>query len=711
MIYAASLNIPVKKALGKQVMQSNLNKICSQMNLDPDVTQMDVVIFGPRDVQGPKREQVQSAIDKKHPDLCVIYLYEKDGESDFIDCEYKKQAKKIKDSIVREAFEEFVGQHKIRAGKQKLSSADFDTPDSDSIYNPADETQQFINNMADIGATVNKEPEPEPVQFFAPPSEETEETKEPFQFFEPVEEVKPELEIPPIDTSFFTEPPVNNLDTQTTIPNPLEKNDDELPPIEHTEKIEDMLSNLNSFEDWELFKHHLNRDTIVKHLINENSEYVGLIQMLEVLDKRIETVWRDPALTADMKFDKIKAIGLERAVVRASTNSINVEKVISIISTIVLAAKRTVEEKVAGIDAAVYKITTDKNAIMDTSYIDRAIEERSKVQMSLLNLSRGIVDLYKSIDTLVVDEIAELDRHLPSANQFINEMVKPIGTQIFTPVNTAALVNKLMKALQENRVVASQLEEMVNAVIETLFALCEKDEEIIRYQQNKINLLKANRVEDVVVPNSLLKKSMFLFTGAENTGLSATAITWSGIMSRRNNVLLLDLTGKSKFREYGIEPIHINDFMNNRPEQQLLCVECDHVPTCEEAQDIMNELKSRLGYYPIVNVIIPNTELELLDQFSENAYTVHYVTNCSTISIDSMKKTVLNHKTTNIARKLIIIDTPVSPLMIADSVGIDPTQVKLITLPNVPAIRACSIRHDRPYEYDDVAAIYEAAFK
>ena len=50
MIYTSSLNLPVKKALGDKVMQSNLTKICDQLGIDPDTTNMDVVILGPRDL-------------------------------------------------------------------------------------------------------------------------------------------------------------------------------------------------------------------------------------------------------------------------------------------------------------------------------------------------------------------------------------------------------------------------------------------------------------------------------------------------------------------------------------------------------------------------------------------------------------------------------------------------------------------------------------
>lgn len=683
MIYTASLNVPVKKALGKQAMQSNLNKICEQIGLDPDTTNMDVVIFGPKDLIGPKAAKVQKAIDNGHPDVCVIYIYEKDAERDLINCEYKKQCKKIRAQEITETFEEFVGQHKIRQGKQQVTSADFEVQVDPESPAPSSEYGEFGEPGSD-----------EFVPDLAP-------TPEP-----PKEDVN--FDIPPVDDSAFTVTPDIPMDTQPVeVPPLLQKPE----PVVSNAKVEDMLSNIRNYEDWSILKEHLNHDSIVKHLIAENSEYVGLINMLDVMDKRIETVWRDAALSADQKFEKIKEIGLERSVVRATTNSLNVEKVISIISTIVLSAKRTVEDKVQSLDTALYKISTDKASMTDTSYIDKAIEERTKVQLELLNLSRSIVDLYKSIDTLVVDEIAELDRKLPSSNRFINEMVKPIGTQIFTPTNTAILANKLMKALQENSLIASQLEESVNAVIENLFELCEKDEEIIRYQQNMINLLKSQHVEDVIITDTLLKKMLRLYIGADNTGRSATAITWSGILSRRHNTLLLDLTGRSKFREYGITPMSLNDFLESRTEQPFLCVESKGILAPEEMQNLVESLKSRLNYYAYVNIILAPEDTNGLQQLSSDALSVHYITDCSTSSIRTMREIIEGHKTQNIARKLVTIDTPVSPLMIADSVGCDPTLTSVITLPSVPAIRACSLRHDRPYEYSDVVAIFEEAFR
>ena len=88
-----------------------------------------------------------------------------------------------------------------------------------------------------------------------------------------------------------------------------------------------------------------------------------------------------------------------------------------------------------------------------------------------------------------------------------------------------------------------------------MFKLCEEDATIIEYQQKLINLLRAQRVEDVVIVDNVIKNSLRIFVGPADTGVTATAVTWSGVVSRRQNTLLLDLTGNSKLRQYGLEPV------------------------------------------------------------------------------------------------------------------------------------------------------------
>ena len=698
MIYAASLSIPTKRAMKNNCMQSSMPRIISQMNLDPTLTTMDTVIIGPADLAGTNKDKMEAAMKTKHPGVCVIYVYEKEQDKDKLNTEFKKQCKKIKDQVIRDACEEFLTGHLIKQGRGRVTSKDFIAPEEQAVvteekakvtFEVDEPVAEWMPTMEDASAgVVTPTVMPDTIE----PSFEDMLNKE--VTFEPVPEVEamPTVQVP--------------LTTQAVLP-------ETMPSIKDIpeRKVEDYMMNIHNFEDWVLFREQLQKDSIVRALIEENTEYMGLINILDVLDRRITTVWADTALSAEQKFEKIKELGLERSIHKAAANSMNVEKAMSIISTITMAAKRTVEERIASIDTAMYKISTDKKSIADTSHIDKSIAERSKIQLELLEMGRAIVDLYKSMDMLTTDLISELDAKLPSANMFINEMMKPVSTTIFTPQNTASLANRLLNALQENRMTASMMEESVNNTIRLFFTLIDKDTEIITKQRDMINLLKANRVEDFVIVNGVLKGAMNLYTGADNSGRTATALTWSGILSRRSNVLLVDLTGRPKFKEYGIKSMDLQDFLDEREERPLLCVESLHKLNPIELQDLMEELKTRLNYYKVINVIVAPEDISTLDQLSTDAFCVHYITNCTQTSIDVMHNVIESHKSSNIARKLITIDSPVNPVMIAEKVGADATQTRIIMLPNVPGIRACTITHDRPYEYTDAVTIFEEAFR
>lgn len=691
MIYSACLNLVVKKAFGQDAMQSSVAKIASQLHEDPTITTMDTVILGPKDFAGPRGKKLAASVPDAHPDICFIYIYSKETEADLVDCANKKRMKKITQGALRDYVEDVLRDHIVVTGQAKVSSADFVAPDDDGIdfdlaHGPELEKQAFVPTAApdfsvpiELGGSADVPVENDVVGEDQPLS------------LGGISEETPMLEEQPLQSGVGVSAPL--------MPN--------LP----RESLEEAISRVKSPEDWETLKMSMKKDVIYKRLIEENTEFQGLINVIETLDYKIMAVWQDVSLPADAKFDKIKQIGLDRSVAMATANSIMTDKVINIITKITLAAKRTVEERLESYDKAMYMVASKKMEVTDTSQIEHSMEQRAKLQFELLALARKIVDLYKTMDLLVTQELADLDARLPSSNAFINDMMRPIGSQIFTPKNTAELANNLLKALQDNRLVHSQLENQVNALIEMMFELFEKDSEIINYQQNMIAMLRAHHVEDAVIVDSVIKNMLRIYTGADGTGRSSTAITWCGILARRQNCLLLDLTGRDKFSEYGITPMSLEDFMRERVQKQFLCVTASSIPTPDYLQTIIEELKTRLDYYPYVNLIMDPDDIEGIEQASTDALSIHYICNCTKQSMDVMRQTIQAHTYPNIARKLVMIDPPISPLAIADSLGVDPTLFKLVMLPNVPNIRACAIQHDRPYEYEEVVRIYEEAFR
>ena len=151
----------------------------------------------------------------------------------------------------------------------------------------------------------------------------------------------------------------------------------------------------------------------------------------------------------------------------------------------------------------------------------------------------------------------------------------------------------MMRALQGHREQFALLEESVKKVIDAIHNLLQKDADIIEYQQFMIRTLKAHRVEDAVVIDGVLKNVLHIYVGTDNTGRTATTLTLAGVMSRRRNTLLIDLTKDNKLRNYGVEPVQLDEFTRTRIERQLCVVE-GSLDDSENVMETIAELKTRL---------------------------------------------------------------------------------------------------------------------
>ena len=694
MISVISLAGVAAAAAPGQTIQTSIPILCPKLSLDPQLSGIDAVILGPEDVKGSNLHLINQAIATKHKGVCIIWIYSNPKDANKIDTEYKYQTKKVKESDIQKVIEQFIGDHIRKTGQAFVSSNEFEEVGS------SDE-EELIEEDSNPTEEIEIEPEEEEEDFELVESN----TQELPTVTE--EELKaPPVDVPKIDNSRYTNSPEVQLQHTGTTPSSANFN-----ITSENKTLEERINNVSNVRDWELYKDILHHETIEKHLIEENTEYVGLMNILDVLDEKIKTIWRDKTLTANERFNKIKDIGLERATHRASINSKNVDKVISIIAAITSSASRTVEEKLTNIDTALYKITTDKMAITDTTEIDHTIQKRADTQLELLELCRSVVDLYKAMDDLVDEEIKELDANLPSNNEFINHMVKPIGVKIFTPANTAMLVTRLLQGIQAQRIAVSQLESKIRDFIDIMFKLCNDDEDIIRAYSEKTEQLKANRVEDVVIVDSVLKNCLHLYIGPRGSGVHATTITRSELLARSDNVLVIDLTGNNKFPSYGHKYMPLSEFLNNRVEQEILCVYADTQLTPVDLQNVVVELKSRLNFYKYINIILDEDDRTALEQLSADSYVVHYITNCTSASIRKLTSIYKYPIVNNIARKVITIGAPISPLTICDKMEIDTSSTQLITLPNLPQILACELSEDRPGDYEEVKLAYKEAFR
>lgn len=659
MVYVASLSLLAKKALGSKCHQSSINGILDTLSIDPAVSNMDVVLLGPADLSGPAGKKIPEAVAKRHSGVCVIYLCTNDREAKlFPDAPHIKQVKRIKDTVISEAVTEFYGED-VKANNPKYSSA-------------ADKVGALGTN-------------PEPPRPIAPPVEEEETTAEAPA---PVELELPEAQVEQ-PTVAENEPPK---------PSPAE----------------DVIASVKSVKDWDILKRQINRDSIIRQLILENNEFAGVANMLNVWDLRIRDVWADPHKSNEEKMRAVQEFGANRQVLQATYNSVLVDKFVSLLERVVSVCSATVEERCNEITHAVISVQQNKDAFLEKAVsgedsLDDTLYER---MVELQSIEGELCKMFAFLHHEGMEEIVgRLGEKLPSTNEYINNVLS-VSAKLYQPGNTVNLAQAIVDSLAKGQVQLSLIEDKVKGLMSTMFQVIVAQNKVIQYQRDVISCLRANNVESLVVRDSLLKECFNVIVGSEHTGLTATSAIYAGMLSRRDNTLVVDLTGHSHYDRYGYDTVSLDEFMVERIQRPLLFVtgSVDNDP--EKVFHLMEELKSRLTYFRHLIIVLDAAQLNVIDQVGREALSISYVTNCTIESLAAVTAAYeAGRKIPNVCHKLICIDSPVDVGMLIATLKMDISMTKLIPIPYLREIKQAAIVRQQPHTYNDVLRVFEEAFR
>lgn len=744
MIYSAKLAAPVKKAYGERCYGTNIQKICEQLSLDPEVSGMEACVLCPKDVAGIMRKKVQLAIEDKNPDVCIIYIYNNEKEADLVDTPFKKQVKKTTPDVVKDIVEDCMGNYLLSAKKTVVSR---DAKVTKTINSKPEDVQVTAGGLKG-GLFKNKA---------AAAKKDNQEVGDELKYdvaldlWYKIDALGNQVYINKKTGKEMTKMQVEARKTRIkqgsyklpkTLPEGVEIPDDlvvgdiedeeddipvnlgepkepEAPVVEEPVKpnleervesdFERNLKEVSNFHDWGLFKEAMSKDAAIRQLLEENTTYQGVVQMLSVLDTEIKTTYYDKGLTSQQKFEKVLEIGNKRSILMATHNDILARKVLDVIDAVTIGARRTVNDLLDEHRKSMEQITVSKEGLFDETELHRLVDMRSKAMCELLALVKSTIQLYQAMDLEVSDVILDMDKRLPSDNEYINEMVGS-AAEVLTPTNSMELARTMMRALQEKREAFVLMEEQVRKVIDSIRELFDRDEAIIQYQQHITQMLKAHRVEDAVIIDSVIKNILNVYIGQRGSGLTATALTWSGCLARRRNTLLIDLSNESKLGDYGEDVLDLDEFMRQRIDRPL-CVVAGTVPDVEALSELITELKTRLDYYAHINVILDSTQLEYAKVLAKESLTVNYITNCTKDNMEEMGNVYASVDVNNVAQKVLMVNPTIDVLKVAEYMNIDVTSTKCVSIPDVPKIKSCGVLQDKPYEYVGVRTVFEEAFK
>lgn len=662
MLLAASLNMMAKKALPNKSRQVSIAGLIPALNVAPTTSNdAEIVLLGPMDFRGAAGAKLPAAIESAHPDICIIYLCTNEKEKALCPARaHIKVVRSIKADAIKDAVSEFYGKD-LQAMQQSHSSI------SDTVL-------KGDRNPTPAKAVPKAAPEPEP---------------------EPEPAPEPEPESPAAPEFTMPGPPVMP-EAKPVPPNPV-----------------DIVESVRSIEDFQMFQQQLQRDAVIASALARSSELQGIKQMLSVFSVKMEDTMADRHMTPEQKLDAIRQFGNNRSALAAAQNAKVVEQFLDIWRAVVSTADRIVKDRLDQINTAVVKTKTQKADFIEHLVASTGEQETaiSNMTVELINIWGQMTNLYHFAYGQVSDISDHLNDGLPSDNEFINTALGKAREDFHTE-NAENLINKLFQGLQEGRISMTQVQDQCSALISTLMEMAMHNQELVNTQKDIMAMLRANNVESIVIRDTLLKDCFRVFVGNKNTGLTATTVMYAGMMSRRGNTLVVDLSKHGRYDRYGFKPYSLEQFMDERIQHPLTFVTTDQDLDPEQITKLLDECKGRMDYYACLVVVLDSAQSEQLDQIGREALTINYVTDCSAESMEAIAACYEKSRTIpNVGTLLCTIDAPVDAATVLIKMGFDSSRTRLVLIPYLREIKKAAIVQEDPSAYEDTRFIFEQAFR
>lgn len=711
------------------------------MPLDPEISKMDTVVLSSKDLKGLNRGKVQTALLTKNPNVTFIYIWSKKGEEDLIDTPFKVELKKVTPDSLYSAVNEIISDTLIKSGrlnaddsdssiaipkplKPKFKASQFgrkdveETEESEEVIikiDPITGLHYYNDDITDemiYCDETGRQLTPAEVQIakdklaMEHKGEENEDSGSSSDGDDDFEDIDIDLDND-ADESEGNKPSTVSLIKDAMAPEEdevIEPKADAVPTVDKATELKNEIESIKSFNNWGALNDALQETSIFAELIANDADYNGTLKVLESLEVQMLDIMQNPRLTADEKFDKLLDLGRDKTTTKGIANSLMVDKLISIIHNLSAEvgsiAKSIVNKNYKAIDAAA---AVDRIVLDDTAN-NEVIDAAVKAEISLLNTKKEISSLYSVMNKTVQDTTKNLTSGLPSENELINQIIG-MSDEYFTPKNTKDLFHRMLEALEENKNTFVQADESVNKLLDKLNDVAIKYREVIKYQSERILLLKANRVEDIVIMDTALKPTMQLFVGESGSGVTSTVLARTGVIARgAKNVVVIDLSRKAKFEDYGIEPETWDNFSENRINREFLCVTA---PEIIDIDEIVDHLKTRLDNYGSINIVLSPEQVSEIAMLAENSLTLNFISDCTPRNMVVMQEAIASLSSiSNIARKVVLVNPVQDPISCCRILGVELGNTKLITIPYLPEMKECLVNKTQPAMYPEIRGAF-----
>lgn len=445
-------------------------------------------------------------------------------------------------------------------------------------------------------------------------------------------------------------------------------------------------------------------EQMLKDIARENVSYSVIEGKLAAIKEEINATMLDSSMTMEARLSKIRSIVYNKKYFALQSNTIIEQYLTEIIDCFTSNTVRLLKERLAEIDESIKLSVRYGAGNQNFGRLAGINEERASIIMELNTLKYEVQEIGARAADIIHEttaEVASKNQEL-TGNPIIDNNIKAHGTFIVDGDSVEVLRNMLLTADQSTE----QFKEAVHyasAMLESYNKLIQIDKEQIAATNEMVKYMQAHNLEDTVVANTLLKKSLRIFTGAEGVGRTILPYMLSKKKSRENcNVLLVDLTGTSKLDDYGLDYYTIDEYRANRYEKDFVVVKgtCTSI---ESAQNLSAILTRAADYYRVINVVLPMDNKDVFDILAHDVLCINYVTNTKKRNMKEMKDFMSDTQYENVAKRLIVNDSSVTLNELSSYFNLlDRLDCQLLSVPHIKQIESCSLNAIDPLTIDVV---------
>lgn len=635
------------------LMISAMESISKSVQLDPEMStpKKELFVVSNDDVRNPKiRNEFESAMMMKHPKALVMYI--------------NKSGKNI-EGMTPNLFDVYI--EKPKRGEIATRFAE--------LVEEAERKAQF--KVSDVVET---------------PEEYSPQAPEPAA--ETVEE----------ESAASSESAVTLQYQEPVAPEP-EPQDEEI----------GLLNRIKSSENWAALQavaQEVSASRVVQEIAEANASFRQSENYVTALSENITAILANPEYDTTTQLAKVRSILHDRSYVKAKTNSIVEQSLEQIILSLVDKAKLEVETKTSEMNERILSAFKRKESQEAPNVrLSTIIENRSKTLLELTALDLEIKGIASKCMSTVNDTVDNVISSSVASTQspILDSQIKARYGEI-VPANLLTVLDNLFQIGESSTESFGQMSEAVNSTIRKLYSLLALYQEESEVLADTIRYLRANKVEDTVLANTIMKKSNRMFIS--NGDFDSIALTYmvSKHNSRKNNnVLLLDLTGSDALDMFGVSTSKYSDFMEHSNfNHKFLVVSTTNDPgvsisTDEDCQRLATRLLHYSKHYSVINIMCTADQTNLIQNFMADVLSITYMVDCYPTTIKRMASCIADSRIENTANRLVLVNYISDSAALCKQLGImERLDIQLTTCEPVSAIRYCSLHKQDPYEVDSI---------